>query len=470
MTQMMTAGNEWLNGEYERFIRSKSQLDGNFGFKPSHIPSYLFPFQAALVGWSILKGRAAIFADCGLGKTLMELVWAENVARYTGQPVLVLTPLAVANQFAQEAAKFGIDASRSIRGEINSPIVIANYERLHLFDADMFGGVVCDESSILKSFDGVRRGQITEFMRRKPYRLLGTATAAPNDYPELGTSSEALGGLGYMDMLGQFFTNKSRTSHQMGGKWRDSDDGWRFKGHAEQHFWRWVASWARALRKPSDLGFSDDGFILPPLEVEYHIIKTGKPAPGMLFELPAIGWQEIREERQRTIRERCEAVAELVSNTGEPAVVWCNLNDEGDLLEELIPDAQQVAGKHSDDEKEERFEAFSNGQLRVLITKPKIGAWGLNWQHANHVTYFPTDSYEQWYQAVRRVWRFGQTRKVKVNVITTPGQKRVADNMREKEKAADQMFTELVAHMNDSIEINRLFIYNKKVEVPSWLS
>lgn len=457
--------------EYELFIRSKSQLDGNFGFAPNFVPDFLFDFQTALVQWATKKGRAGIFADCGMGKTLMELTWSQNVYKHTGLPVLILTPLAVGAQFQKEAHDFGFEAARSMRGEISAPIIITNYERLHLFDPSMFGGVVCDESSILKSFDGVRRGEITEFMRMKEYRLLGTATAAPNDYTELGTSSEALGYLGYMDMLGRFFTNRQRTTHQYHGKYRlKNNDKWRFKGHAETHFWRWVSSWARALRKPSDLGFNDEGFNLPPLKINNHVIKTGKAAPGMLFELPAIGWHEIRAERRRTIPDRCETVADLVNDTGQPAVVWCNLNDEGDLLESLIPDALQVSGRDSDEQKEEKFEAFSNGDLRVLITKPKIGAWGLNWQHCNHVTYFPTDSYEQWYQAIRRVWRFGQKRPVTVDVVSTPGQKRVLDNMQQKEKAAAEMFTSLVTHMNDSKDIERLFTYNKPVEVPSWLS
>ncbi len=455
--------------DYRDFIREKAQLDGNHGFEPLTVPAHLFPFQAALVEWAVRKGRAAVFADCGMGKTLIEMAWAENVVRHTGKPVLILTPLAVASQFVQEAERFGIDAGRSHRGEIPASIVITNYERLHLFDADDFGGVVCDESSILKAFNGVRRTEITEFMRRQKYRLLGTATAAPNDYTELGTSSEALGYLGYMDMLGRFFTNKKRTARQMGGRWRDSDDGWRFKGHAEQQFWRWVASWARALRKPSDLGFSDDGFVLPPLNTREHVIAARTAQPGMLFTLPAIGLQEQREERRRTIQERCEMVAALVANTGQPAVVWCHLNAEGDLLEKLIADAVQVSGSDSDDCKEEKFNGFTSGQTRVLITKPKIGAWGLNWQHCNHLTFFPSHSYEQYYQAVRRCWRFGQTRPVTVDIVATEGEVEVQKNLQRKATAAAQMFTELVSHMNDSINIDRTRSYNNKMEVPAWL-
>lgn len=457
-----------IHKNYSEFIQQKSQLDGNFGFEPIWLPDYLFDFQSDLTAWAINKGRAAIFADCGMGKTPMSLVWAWNVYKHTGKPVLILTPLAVAAQFVREAKKFEIEASRSKRGEIETPIVIANYERLHLFDAKDFGGVVCDESSILKSFDGVRRKEITEFMRLKKYRLLGTATAAPNDYTEIGTSSEALGYLGYMDTLSRFFTNKKRTSCQMRGRWRDADNGWRFKGHAEQPFWRWVSSWARALRYPSDLGYDDNGFILPPLNIAEHVVDA-PTLPGMLFPLPAIGWREQRKERKHTITERCEMVADLVNHTEKPAVVWCAYNAEGDLLEKLIPDAQQVAGRDSNDAKEEKFEAFGNGETRVIITKPKIGAWGLNWQHCSHLTWFPSHSYEQYYQAVRRCWRFGQQNPVTVDIVMTEGQRLVQDNLQKKAKAADQMFSELVNHMNEVLDINRLGVYDKKMEVPAWL-
>lgn len=456
--------------EYAEFINSKSQLDGDYGFSPYCIPSYLFPFQASLIEWSLRKGRGALFADCGMGKTLMELVWADNVYRHTGKPVLILTPLAVAAQFAEEAEKFGIEAGRSHHGEIESPIVVTNYERLHLFSPDEFVGIVCDESSILKSFDGVRKSQITEFMRTHKYRLLGTATAAPNDYTELGTSSEALGYLGYMDMLGRFFANRQRTTHAYHGKYRLVDnDEWRFKGHAEESFWRWVSSWARALRKPSDLGFSDEGFNLPPLNVVRHIVKPNSPPTGMLFALPAIGLQEQRAERSRTVEERCSMAAQMVNDTGKPAVVWCNLNAEGDLLEKMIPDGVQVSGQDDDDEKEAKFTGFSRGEIRVLITKPKIGAWGLNWQHCSHSVFFPTYSYEQYYQSVRRFWRFGQQNPVTVDIVATEGEVEVQNALEEKSVKADQMFTALTRHMNNALTIDRVRTYDRPAEIPSWL-
>lgn len=457
--------------DYRDFVKGKSQLDGDFGFEPHNIPGFLFDFQVSLAEWAIRKGRAALFADCGMGKTLLELTWAQNVYRHTGKPVIILAPLAVAMQFVHEAGKFGFDASRSSHGEIRSSIVIANYERLSHFKSSDFGGVVCDESSILKSFDGVRKAEITEFMRNHKYRLLGTATAAPNDFTEVGTSSEALGYLGYMDMLGRFFTNRQRTTHHYHGKYQLTDnEGWRFKGHAEERFWQWMTSWARATRKPSDLGFNDDGFILPDLLINEHVVEARTLAPGMLFNLPAIGLDEQRAERRRTLGERCEMAAELVNDTGQPAVVWCSLNDEGDLLARLIPDAEQVSGKDSDDSKEEKFANFSEGKTRILITKPKIGAWGLNWQHCNHVVWFPSHSYEQYYQAVRRCWRFGQTRPVTVDIVMTEGEREVQNNLLAKAEQADKMFTELVRHMNNSSSIARTRIYNNKMELPQWLS
>ena len=456
--------------DYSTFLDQKRQLDGDHGFAPVWMPDYLFPFQSALVEWATRKGRAAIFADCGLGKTIMELVWAENVARHEGKPVLLLTPLAVASQIAREAEKFGVDAARSQRGEIDAPVVIANYERLHLFQPESFAGVVCDESSILKSFDGTTRKALTEFMRERPYRLLATATAAPNDYVELGTSSEALGYLGHMDMLGRFFTNSVRTSAAYHGKWRVKDrDEWRFKGHAEEAFWRWVASWARALRRPSDLGFSDEGFDLPPPRHREHVVKANRPAQGMLFDVPAVGFREEREVRRRTIAERCEQVAALVSDTGQPAVAWCHLNPEGDLLEKLIPGAVQVSGADSDEAKEEKFLAFAAGEARVLVTKPSIGAWGLNWQHCNHLTFFPSHSYEQYYQAVRRCWRFGQKREVLVDIVSTEAEVDVQKNLQRKADQADRMFASLVANMQQGMNINRSESFNKAAEVPSWM-
>jgi hypothetical protein len=445
--------------DYRMFLEAKAQLGTFDGFDPTYRPDFLFDFQQALVEWAVRKGKAGIFADCGLGKTPMQLVWAENVARKNNGRVLIITPLSVAPQTAAEGEKFGIECRHSRDGTVTTPITVTNYERLHLFQPNDFAGVVCDESSILKNFDGVRRGIITEFLRKRPYRLLCTATAAPNDYIEIGTSSEALGELGYMDMLTRFFKNDTNKTR----RWSDDAPKWRFKKHAEQPFWRWMTSWARAIRKPSDLGFMDGRFTLPPLVEQQTVIASEGFALAPATTLP-----EQRRERRLTIPTRCEAVAKRVA-ISDSAVVWCHLNEEGDLLERLIPGAVQVSGADSDDRKEEVFAGFASGAVRVLITKPKIGAFGLNWQHCAHMTMFPSHSFEQYYQAVRRCWRFGQTRPVTVDVITTEGEARVLQNLQRKAAAAERMFAELVAHMNDAQRLERSAHYPVIEEIPAWL-
>jgi hypothetical protein len=453
--------------DYLEFLSAKSQLNSSDGFDPVWMPDFLFDFQASMVEWACRQGRAAIFEDCGLGKTPQQLVWAENIVRKTNGKVLILTPLAVASQTVREAEKFGIKATRSSNGVAHSGITVTNYERLHLFNPSDFVGCVCDESSILKSFAGARKGEITTFMRKMRYRLLATATAAPNDYVELGTSSEALGYLGHMDMLNRFFKNDLNNSAT--GRMRGEVIKFRLKGHAELPFWRWVCSWARAIRKPSDLGFDDSRFVLPELREFEHLVEANSLAEGMLFAMPAQGLKEQREERRRTMQERCEKVASLVNHTGQPALVWCHLNDEGDLLEKLIPDAVQVSGADSDDAKEEKLTAFADNKVRVLVTKPKIGAWGLNLQHCNHITFFPSHSYEQYYQGVRRCYRFGQERPVTVDVVTTEGEQRVLANLQRKAKQADAMFDSLVSEMNTALAIKRASEFTTQEEIPSWL-
>lgn len=453
--------------QYEEFIARKSDMIDGEGFAPSWMPDAMFDFQRYLTEWALAKGRSAIFADCGLGKTLMQLAWAENVYRETGKPALILTPLAVSAQTILEAHRFGIDAERSVEGSIPSGITVTNYEKLHYFDVSKFGGVVCDESSILKSFDGTRRREITRAMRGMRYRLLATATAAPNDYTELGTSSEALGYLGHVDMLGRFFRNDQ---NNVGMKRHYGEaPKWRFKGHAELPFWRWVTSWARACRSPSDIGFDDSAFILPPVKENRHEVHVEGAPDGMLFNLPAVQLHEQREERKRTLLERCEAAASLVNDTGEPAVLWCHMNAEGDLLEKLIPDAVQVSGSDSDEAKERKLLSFANGETRVLVTKPKIGAWGLNFQHCAHIVYFPSHSYEAYYQAVRRCWRFGQEREVSVDIVMTEGERRVLENLQRKSEAASSMFDNLVAEMNNATAQDRGMYEGHKGEIPSWL-
>jgi hypothetical protein len=471
---------------YEEFLERKSQSGAMMGFDPVWMPDFLFDFQQALLDWSVRKGRAALFADCGLGKTPMQLVWSENVVRKTNGRVLILTPLAVGAQTLREASKFGIEAHRSREGELPGKIVVTNYERLHYFNPADFAGVVCDESSILKHYTGATQKQVTRFAAKIPYRLLCTATAAPNDYIELGTSSETLGGLTHTDMLMRFFRylddkgqkreNRQQDQHEKEAKhfmrlaYRVSQTigQWRLKHHAVTPFWKWVCSWARACRKPSDLGFDDDNFTLPPLIERDHIIQPNTPPDGMLFTLAAFGLKEERDERRRTLTERCEMAAELVQ-TDKAAVVWCHMNDEGKRLAATIPGAREIAGATPDDEKEEIYDDFAAGRLRVLVIKPKIGAWGLNWQHCNHVVTFASHSYEQYYQSVRRCWRFGQTQPVTVDIISTVGEVRTRDNMTRKATQAATMFTELVKHMNEAQSIERVRNDTKQVEVPSWL-
>jgi len=455
---------------YTDFLERKTSIDNRTGFDvdENSLNGALFDFQKFLLIWALKKGRSAIFADCGLGKTLIELEWANQILQKTNKPVLILTPLAVSYQTIKEGEKFGIECVRSGDGQINEKtIYITNYERLHYFNPDDFSGVVCDESSILKSFNGARKNEIIRFMKKIPYRLLATATAAPNDYTELGTSSEALGELGLMDMLNRFFKNDQNNSGT--GRVFGEVIKWRFKGHAEIPFWKWVTSWARACRKPSDFGFDDNDFILPELKENINEVDPEKPKDGFLFDMPAANFREQREERRRTIKERCEAVSKLVTGTGKPALVWCHLNDEGNMMQNLIKDSIQVSGSDNDEKKEEKLYNFAKGHIRVLITKPKIGAWGLNFQHCNHITYFPSHSYEQYYQAVRRCWRFGQKKPVKVDIVTTPGDWKVFQNMQRKRKLADKMFQSLIAEMNNSIKISGHVDYNKKEEVPSWL-
>ena len=453
--------------DYELFLRNRSQIGGMSGFEPLWIPDFLFPFQRALCDWSIRKGKAAIFSNCGTGKTPMQLVWAENVVRHTKKPVLILTPLAVAAQTGREAKKFDIEAKVSRDGAVHENITVANYERLHYFHPDSFSGVVCDESSCLKAMNGKRRREVGEFLRTVPYRLLCTATAAPNDYVEIGTSSESLGEMGQKDMITMFFKQvmtKTETDRLGWGRMK-----YRMKGHAEEAFWRWVCSWARACRMPSDLGFSDDGFILPELTQNEHIVKSKTLPPGFLFEVPAQDMREELAERRRTIQERCEKVSDLVNGTGKQAIIWCHLNPEGDLLAKLIKDGRQVRGSDSIDAKESAYESFINGQLRVLIIKPKIGAYGLNLQCCDHIVTFASHSYESRYQAIRRCWRFGQKNPVTVDTVVTEGEQRISASLERKSQAADRMFTALVASMNESLHLNRGSEFQQKVKVPSWM-
>jgi hypothetical protein len=398
--------------------------------------------------------------DCGLGKTPMQLVWAQNIVQHTNGRVLILAPLSVAPQTVREGVKFGVEVTHRRDGlHAGDKIVVTNYERLSRFNSSDFDGVVCDESSILKNFDGATRQAVTDFMRKTPYRLLCTATAAPNDYIELGTSSEALGELERKHMMAQFFVHDGGETAK-----------WELKGHAKDHlFWRWVCTWARAMRKPSDLGFDDGAFVLPELSVRKHTVKAAAPLDGYLFDLPAVGLQEQRGDLRRTMSERCEMAAQLINAHDRPAVAWCNLNEESRLLTKQINGAVEVQGSDSEEKKEEALEAFASGKIRALVTKSTICGFGLNWQHCAHTTMFPSHSYEQYYQSVRRFWRFGQKNPVRLDMITTDGQDNVLENLNRKSAAADKMFNQLVGMMWRELKLEAKTEYTKKEQVPSWL-
>ncbi|MDH6304636.1 hypothetical protein M2459_001372 [Parabacteroides sp. PF5-5] len=453
---------------YNLFIENKKHLEGNHGIFPSFLPDCMFDFQRHIAEFSILKGRCADFIDTGLGKTIIELVTAYNYAITTNRPVLIITPLAVAFQFLTESVKFGIDdIMYSKDGKFNTKIVITNYERLSKFNPSDFDCVILDESSILKNFQGKIKNLINSFIKKVKYRFLFTATPSPNDFIELGTSSEALGYMGYTDMLTRFFHNNEDTirPQNIGTKWI-------LKSHAENDFFDWVNSWSISMRKPSDLGFSDDKHILPelitnyiPVENEENLIINGQMA---LFPIIARTQTEVRQEQKITIRKRCEKAVELAS-LHESSVYWCNLNPEGDLLQQIDKDAHQVKGSMSIDEKEEILIAFSKGEIKKLITKASMTAFGLNWQHCNHTVYFPTFSYEQYYQAIRRFWRFGQKRPVFADLVYSDGQKRVLDSLLAKAEKANQLFTKLNDNVHRNFHIHSKE-FNKEIILPKFLT
>jgi hypothetical protein len=371
--------------------------------------------------------------------------------------VLILTPLAVAQQTVKEGAKIDVEIKHRREGvHSNDKIIVTNYERLHYYNPDDFEGVICDESSILKNFAGRMRDEITSFVSHHKYRLLCTATPSPNDYIELGTSSEALGNMRRVEMLGMYFVNAG-----------DDTQKWRLKKHAHSAFWYWMCTWARALQKPSDLGFSDDRFILPKLHVNQHTVAISA-TDGYLFEMPAIGLDEQRREIRRSTTERCELAKTLVSDTGNPFVIWCNLNSESEALAKLIPDAVEIKGSDSEEKKEQAFSDFAEGKIRGLITKSSIAGFGMNWQHCAHQIYFPSHSYEQYYQAIRRCWRFGQKRPVTVDVITTQGQSHILENLTRKTEQSMVMFDQMVKHMRDEIT-KTTTVKTEKERMPSWL-
>ena len=452
---------------YEDFIKSKTHLIGEFGFNTVWMPEMAFDFQKFIIEKAIRKGRMAIFADTGLGKTLIQLSIAQNIVLKTNKKVLILTPLAVAFQFILEAEKLGIDdIEYSKDGKHTKKIVICNYERLHYFDSKDFEGVILDESSILKNFDGAIKNEVTNFVKKISYRFLSTATPSPNDFIELGTSSEALGYLGYMDMLGRFFKNNQNSIDNN----RNVGEKFYLKPHAENDFFAWVNQWAIMVKMPSDIGFSNDRYNLPKLILNKHLVKNTSTIAVdgqiQLFNIVAKNFNEIRHEQKQTENKRCEKAIELAN--GKNSVYWCNTNNESSILKHSDNEAVEIIGSQSIEKKEEILLAFANGEIKRLITKAKMTSMGLNWQHCNHSVFFPTWSYEQYYQAIRRFWRFGQTKDVTIDMVISDGQTRVLEAIQQKTKKAQDLYEQLTKNVNNQFEIkNKEF--NKEIIKPKFI-
>lgn len=454
--------------KYEDFLRAKKHSSGDYGFDPIWMPPNVFDFQEAIITKCIKKGRYGAFADTGLGKTLVQLALAYNAVLKTNKRVLILTPLAVAFQFLNEAERIGVDdIEQSKDGKFTKKIIVANYERLHLFNPEDFECVMLDESSILKNFQGSTRDAIVAFIKNVKYRFLSTATPSPNDFIELGNSSEALGYMGYMDMLTKFFkSNQSSVDSNN----RNIGEKFYLKPHAERDFFAWVNQWSIMVKRPSDLGFSDERYVLPELINNSHVVHNKETwcinGQTSLFAMPAKTMSEVRVEQKQTTQERCEKAVELAS--GKTSVYWCNTNDESAALKKLDTGATEILGAMSIDKKEEILIAFAKGEIDRLITKASMTSMGLNWQHCNHTVYFPTWSYEQYYQAIRRFWRFGQKNNVVVDLVISDGQERVMEALQQKTQKAIQLYDNLVKNANrDFTQLKKEF--NQKAKLPEFL-
>ena len=429
--------------EYTAYIAGKLGTSTSTGIADGFsIPSSMFPHQSALTAWAIRRGRAAIFADTGLGKSRMQLAWADAVRRHTGRPVLILAPLAVAPQSVAEGMALGMGIQQCKDSADAGPgINITNYDRLHRFDPSMFSGVVLDESSCIKHHDAKTLRTLLEAFRETPFKLCATATPAPNDWTELGTHAEFLGVCTRAEMLAEFFTHD-------GG----DTSVWRLKGHARHVFWKWVCQWGALVRRPSDLGFDDSAYALPALHLHEHTVSTEMPTNGMLFASEAQTLSERRDARRLSIADRVADCARIVNGDHQPWVVWCDLNAEGDALRQAMPDAVEIRGADDAEVKEQRLADFAAGHIRVLITKPSIAGFGLNWQHCARMAFVGvTDSFEAYYQAVRRCWRFGQTRDVHVHVFASSAEGAVVANLRRKERDALAMAESLSTETRDAV-------------------
>ena len=461
------AGRSKMLDEYREFIKTKGSISGSSGFDPVDLPDRLFPHQRKAVEYACQTGRTASFLDTGLGKSGVEAVFADQSRRETNKPSLILTPLAVARQMQRECEAFGVEA-KVIRedADVWPGVNIANYERLQKLDTARFGAIILDESSILKSFTGSTKRMLCDTFSGTPYRLAATATPAPNDHMEIGQHSEFLGYLSGMEMLARWFINDTSVASQ----------NWRLKGHATASFWQWVASWARAASLPSDLGGDDAGFILPPLHYHVHTVQadiTDDVQDGLLFRIPDQSATSIHKEKRLTMNDRVARSAEIANATSGAVIVWCETNSESSALAKAIPDAIEVHGSMSSDAKEAALDRFSLGDARVVVTKPKLAGFGLNWQHAKDVVFSSiSHSYEQHYQAIRRSWRFGQKSEVNCHVVISDTEIPIWQNVRRKAKDHDKMkkamAQAMVGHQQKS-SIRVAYTRTPEITLPSFM-
>jgi len=453
---------------YESFIKSKQVADVPTGFDCDLSVGPLFDFQVACVKWALKRGRAALFLDTGLGKTLCQCTWAQKVYEHTGRNIIIVAPLCVAQQTVEEAAKFGITVKycRS-QSDVADGLTITNYEMLEHFDAESFAGVVLDESSILKGQNSKTRAFIIDAFRRTEYKLSCTATPSPNDWMELGNQAQFLGVATSVEMLSTYFTHDGGDT----GKWR-------LKGHGKVKFWEWMASWAICIRNPSDLGFDGSRYMLPPLVIREHVVSGGDLLEGQLFAVTAQSLTDRRQAKRSSMTDRIALAVELAQQTGGPYIIWCHLNDESEALAKLLPDAYEVTGSMSIEEKIKRIMAFTHGEKRGLISKSSICGFGMNWQHCqNQIFAGMDDSFEKYYQAVRRSYRFGQTKEVNIHIITAETEGAVKANIERKQRQSNEMAEEMVEYMRT---ITSRHIYGATsntemyqpavpVRIPAWL-
>ena len=432
--------------KYESFIKTKRKKLQLTGFKPKgELNANLFDWQSVVVDWAIRRGRSALFEECGLGKTIQQLAWAEQVVKHTNKPVMLHCPVGVRQQTAREAEKFGIDADVVVANDATDVVTginLVNYEKLQHFDCSVFAGVVLDESSILKNAMGKTKKLLVESYRHTPYKLACTATPSPNDHIELGSHAEFLGICEREDMLSKYFVHDGSDTSK-----------WRLRGHAVKHFWDWVATWAVCLSAPSDIKGSDDGFVLPALNVERHNVAVDQSSKvdGLLFNTAGLSATTIHEEKRLTCQSRCDKVAELVNHEDSFVVVWCDTNYEADALLERVSDCIEIRGNHTESQKEQKLNAFANGECQRLITKPSVAGFGMNWQHCNHQVFAGLSySFEAYYQAVRRCWRFGQQRPVKVDIVIAESESALQSAVASKESDHRLMQTEMAEAMRSA--------------------